>query len=333
MDESTEVENEMHVELCTISPRGHLIPRDIWRTLHTNYFAPLTRWGRGVMGRTSRVYPHPDQWTFENVPDRKPLDQIGVNEIYRALTANKRAAPNCKSNWERRFNIDIPWTAIGHNIARGLGSNRDTSSWFKNILHRALYLKGKGGQDTACSACHQENEDWLHLWRCPVWRLTWTGFVQDINEILPPIQGKDRALMGPCFVYLGLLDEDTTPHTLPCSLALLHAIIWKFIIIELTKKSHNEYYIINENAVVRSAFRRYTTRIRAKLKKAQIARARSIHRGCSHSNDTINKRLQPVAFIDDECTEIIWHPVVHRWLALAGAEEHPTVFPTYIPEW
>ena len=166
-----------------------------------------------------------------------------------------------------------------------------------------------------------------------MWRLTWTGLVQDINEILPPIQGKNRALMGPCFVYLGLLDEDTTPHTLPCSLALLHAIIWKFIIIELTKKSHNEYYIINENAVVRSAFRRYTTRIRAKLKKAQIARARSIHRGCSHSNDTINKRLQPVAFIDDECTEIIWHPVVHRWLALAGAEEHPTVFPTYIPEW
>ena len=49
--------------------------------------------------------------------------------------------------------------------------------------------------------------------------------------------------MGPAFIYLGIIDEDTTPHTLPISLALLHAIIWKFIIIELFKKSQNEYYI------------------------------------------------------------------------------------------
>ena len=74
-------------------------------------------------------------------------------------------------------------------------------------------------------------------------------------------------------------------------------------VIELTRKSHNEFHIINENAVVRSAFRRYTTRIRAKLRKAQIALAKSIHQGYAHNNDTINKRLQPVAFIDDECTE------------------------------
>ena len=101
----------------------------------------------------------------------------------------------------------------------------------------------------------------------------------------------------------------------------------------MTKKSHNEFHVINENAVIRSAFRRYTTRIRAKLKTAQIAPARSIHRGYTHNNDTINKKLRPVAFIDDECTEIIWHPTVHRWLALAGAEEHATISPTFTPEW
>ena len=175
------------------------------------------------------------------------------------------------------------------------------------------------------------------MWQCPVWKLTWEGLIKDINEILPPIQGMERVMMGPCFVYLGLIDEDTTPHTLPSSLALLHAIIWKFIIIELTRKSHNKFHKINENSVVRSAFRRYTTRIRAKLKKARVARARSIHQGYAHSNDTINKRLQPVAVIDDECTEITWHPVVHRWLALAGAEEHAqehaTISPTFTPEW
>ena len=326
-------ENEWNVELCTISPRGHLIPRDIWKTLHTDFFVPLTRWGRGVMGRTGNVYPHPDQWTFENIPGRIPIDEIGVNEIYRALTANKRTVPNCMQNWEKRLGPGIPWRAIGENITKGLGTNRDTSSWFKNILHRALYLKGRGGQKAACSACHQENEDWIHLWRCPVWKRHWEIIIGDINEILPPVLGRERAKVGPDFIYLGILDEDTTPHALPSSLALLHAIIWKYIIMELFKASQNEYYKVNANEAFRKALRRYTTRIRAKLRKAQIAMAKSIHRGEDHNNDMLNKKLQPVAHIDNNCAEITWHPGVLRWLALAGAEEHDTIAPAFTPEW
>ena len=70
------------------------------------------------MGRTDKVFPHPDQWTIANSPERKPLDKIGVNEIYRALTANKRKEPNCISNWDKRIRIDIPWRAIGENISK-----------------------------------------------------------------------------------------------------------------------------------------------------------------------------------------------------------------------
>ena len=99
--------------------------------------------------------------------------------------------------------------------------------------------------------------------------------------------------MGPDFVYLGILDEDTTPHVLPSSLALLHAIIWKYIIMELFKVSENEYYKIDANLAFRKALRRYTTRIRAKLRKAQIARAKSIHRGDEHNNDMVNKKTTP----------------------------------------
>ena len=310
-----------------------MIPREIWKTLHIDYFAPLTKWGKGIMGRTNRVYPHPNQWTFENTPGRKPLDQIGVNEIYRALTATKRTAPNCMQNWEKRLGPGIPWRAIAENITKGLGTNRDTSSWFKNILHRALYLKGKGGQKAACSACYQENEDWIHLWRCPIWARHWEIIIEDINKMLPPIQGTERVKVGPDFIYLGIIDEDTTPHVLPSSLALLHAIIWKYVIMELYKVSQNEYYKVSANEAFRKALRRYTTRIRANLRKAQKARARSIHQEYDHNNDLINKKLQPVAHIDDECEEIEWHPVVHRWLALAGAEEHETITPTFTPEW
>ena len=126
---------------------------------------------------------------------------------------------------------------------------------------------------------------------------------------------------------------NTCIYILPSSLALLHAIIWKYIIMELYKVSQNEYYKPSANEAFRKALRRYTTRIRANLRKAQKARARSIHQEYDHNNDLINKKLQPVAHIDNGCAEIIWHPVVHRWLALAGAEEHDTITPTYTPEW
>jgi hypothetical protein len=332
-DDPTEQEDTINVELCTISPRGHLISRDVWKTLHTKYFVPLTRWGRGVMGRACEVYPHPEQWTIEDSPGGKPLDQIGVNEIYRAFMVRKKAQPNCIHNWNKRLGIDIPWRAIGENITKGLGTNRDTSSWFKNIVHRALYLKGRGGQNTACSACHQENEDWIHQWQCPLWAPTWEAIIEGFNELLPPIQGRDRVQFSPSFIYLGLTDEDSTPHALPGSLALLHAILWKFIIIELYKISQNEYYEVNTDAVERSTMRRYITRIRANLRKAQIARIKNIHRGEEHSNDKLNKKLYPVASINDACDSITWHPVVHRWLAIAGAEEHEAVSPVYTPEW
>jgi hypothetical protein len=158
-------------------------------------------------------------------------------------------------------------------------------------------------------------------------------FIRDINVILPPIQGSDRAKFGPSFVYLGILDEDSTPHALPKSLALMHSILWKYIIMELYNVSNNEYYRININNVARRAIRRYTTRIRAKLRRAQIALAKSTHRGHEHNNNTINKKLDPVARIDDDCTQITWHPTVMRWIAMAGAEEHETIKPTYTPEW
>ena len=69
-------------------------------------------------------------------------------------------------------------------------------------------------------------------------------------------------------------------------------------------------YRININNVARRAIRRYTTRIRAKLRRAQIALARSTHQGHEHNNNTINKKLDPVARIDDDCTQITWHPTV-----------------------
>ena len=36
-----------------------------------------------------------------------------------------------------KLETEITWRKIGRNIAHGIGTKKDTSSWFKNILHRA----------------------------------------------------------------------------------------------------------------------------------------------------------------------------------------------------
>ena len=111
--------------------------------------------------------------------------------------------------------------------------------------------------------------------------------IEDINRILPPIQGKPRARMGPEFVYLGVLDEDTTPHALPISLSLFHSIVWKFIIQDLYKISQEEHYKPNVLDILRRSIRRYETRINAHLKLAQHAYIRNKQRGEDHNNDNI----------------------------------------------
>ena len=45
----------------------------------------------------------------------------------------------------------------GDIIQPARGTPRDTGAWFKNILHRALWLKGKGGVRHVCQSC--ENPD------------------------------------------------------------------------------------------------------------------------------------------------------------------------------
>ena len=52
-----------------------------------------------------------------------------------------------------------------------------------------------------------------------------------------------------------------------------------------------------------------------------------------HTNNTLNKKLKPIAVIENDCAEITWHPTVHKWLAQAGAEEHDTITPTFTPKW
>jgi hypothetical protein len=84
------------------------------------------------MGPVEYSYPNPKEWTLENTPGRKQLDQITVKDITLALKIHKE--PGCKTSWEKIL-TEIPWREIGRKITHGIGTKKDTSSWFKNILY------------------------------------------------------------------------------------------------------------------------------------------------------------------------------------------------------
>ena len=65
--------------------------------------------------------------------------------------------------WEDRIGRALPWRAIGENLAYGIGTNKDTSSWFKNILHRGLWLRGSSDSTERCRVCNSACETWAHL--------------------------------------------------------------------------------------------------------------------------------------------------------------------------
>jgi len=61
----------------------------------------------------------------------------------------------------------------------GIGTKKDTSSWFKNILHRAMYLKGitTTTRTIRCTSCGRSHEDWNHFWKCPKYKPIWKKLI------------------------------------------------------------------------------------------------------------------------------------------------------------
>ena len=86
----------------------------------------MATWKGGILGPVEYSYPNPKEWTLENIPGRKQLDQITVKDITLALKTHKE--PGCKASWEKRLKLetDIPWREIGRNIAHGIGTKKDT---------------------------------------------------------------------------------------------------------------------------------------------------------------------------------------------------------------
>ena len=91
------------------------------------------------------------------------LDQINVKKLTKYLSSRKMVAPSCLQAWKQRIG-QLPNT-IGERYNLRLLTPRDWASHFKNVLHRALLVRGptEGGP---CRCCKAEYENLKHFTVC-----------------------------------------------------------------------------------------------------------------------------------------------------------------------
>ena len=291
---------KVQLEVVQLGPLGR--PINIKRRSSAKHeeMEEITRWRGAVKGPAQNNYPDPKLHTLRGMIKGKPLDKITTCDLTRAIRGSKpKTTPRCREAWDERIGLELPWASIGGEFARNVGTTRDTGSWFRNILHRALWLKAKGGARHACSACADQNEreNWEHFWRCKTWKPTWQKFVDLANEL----EGEHHAGHTEACIYLGI---DGTGEAFKGTLGLLHKLVWKFIIMEFTKASIEGTQIQHET-IWKRAMRRLATRINAQGRRVQRRNLSTEGRGTRSKWEKLNKRMGPVAHLDPDSGEVI----------------------------
>ena len=273
-----------------------------------------------MLGPSQNTYPDTKAHSLKGVIKSKRLDRITTHDLGRAVSNNSRikVTPRCREAWGEKFTLNLPWMSIGKEFARNVGTTRDTGSWFKNILHRSLWLKAKSGVQHKCSICADQDsiENWDHLWRCPKLKPIWDKFIQLANTTM----GEDHMGHSPACIYLGV---DGSGESIQGTLALLHKLIWKFIIMEFTK-SNKEGTQMQVDNIWRRATRRLATRINAQGRKVQRKNLAEEGRGSHNSWDKLNKKLEPLAQVNTNNGEVFWHASIREeWkeLHIIGDED------------
>ena len=175
----------------------------------------------------------------------RTLDELTVRDFYSVFLSRLSRAPNCLAAWEKALGTRVHWEALGQLFQGGLLTPKDYSSYFKNILHRALLIRSKKPAEdgsTKCRLCGGAEEHFPHFAVCPVLR---------------PLWHKLAALAGvaPC-PALALVGTLASGGIAPLGALTLWVLVWKFAIIQITQVS-TEGRRFDADAVWKQALRRW----------------------------------------------------------------------------
>ena len=304
--------------VATLSPRGRPVATGDTIDISPNdMVSELVWWGEGVLGRAERTYPHPSGWTVEGACGSPSLDTLSVRVLTAVFRRKVERQPTCMIAWRLRIPTRIPWRELGLAFQGGLLTPRDYASYYKNILHRALFLRVKqSGGDRMCRCCGLREEHFAHLPVCHVLRRgVWLRLVA-LAKAAPESHGLKSASAGLSFVLLGTTVEG---RLLPPGLLAFWLILWKFVIIRFTQVEL-ENAPFDTDAVWKQALRRFAARVHAAVWKHKLrlltARAQE---SPPPSPASVNKMLEPVAELDARGS-LSWAPFMRDALKAVGIE-------------
>jgi hypothetical protein len=226
---------EVFFQLVRITPLGKT--RITGETIPLDFEpAEVVWWGTTIMGPAEFTYPHPAGWVVPDLDRTCTLEKLNVAKLTALFRRNSECEPTCMRAWPARLSqVSIPWAKIAANLHSKLTTNKDISSWFKNILHRRLCVRSLKPHDhsTKCRLCNITFESILHLAACPILHSTFSTFLELVNSTTAL-----DVYSSPLLKLLGCYPdklEPTVTHALPKGLYSLFLMMWKFMILSFTQ--------------------------------------------------------------------------------------------------
>ena len=174
---------------CSLDPLG--IPHFTDESIEDYEESNEILWWNGVKGTANLLYPHPKAWTFAEIDEGTPLDELTTKGLTGAIGAKNTGEPSCIYNWNKvtsswRIHAHIDWIEYGATYMSRLTTNNDVWAHFKYILHRKLVVRAfcpSSTGSTRCRCCGAARETHAHLARCSTLWEVWKPFRRLSNTI------------------------------------------------------------------------------------------------------------------------------------------------------
>ena len=306
----------------------------------------VVHWGRSVIGTDEATYPHPKSWTFIGIPEAKSLDKITTSDLTIALTKTKEPScmaawesrinppastyrpdhiiqavveqvagkirlvlhPSAAGPAQASPPPKLPWKTIGASLkTQGMLTSRDVHSYYKNIVHRALFthnIKPVPIIGRACRLCKACTERIGHLPFCPILKPIWDRFLTLVRHRHADAQPTHRLLL------LGVLEDRKS--LLANSLNAFRIVLWKFIVLRFTMVDLEDIPFCADT-VWRMSVRRLITRLNKEEWQARLSMMNARNtRAQAAVADRVTRKLVPLAQMTQ--TGVIWLP---QWAEIA----------------
>ena len=286
------VKGKPHYSRCPLAFR-----RDVdWSDLRE-----VVKWKGTIVGIAESVFPHPEEWRLGRID--KELDRVDVRDLTRAISEPALVQPSCLQAWAGRIG-ELP-RDIGERYNNSFLTPKDWHSHFKNILHRAMWVKGHDPAPiSGCRVCKLVRENIQHFVSCEKISVIFTQWkkLQEENVIAAHLELKtlgDRERF-----YLFAL----TPNGARIAQGWLnlHLILWKYLIFQLVQVE-TEDARFSPSAVWQAAWSRFEKRAKAKSEAAYSAILLADSRGVPPPDMTKRaKAMEPIATFDP-LGRLVWN--------------------------